>query len=182
MPNIQLDVDLSGATNLLGRLRSKLQNPAPLMDRLAQAVEDEIEASFQEERSPSGKPWDLLSPVTVRDRKRKGLVPIKTLRATEEGRKNIKVRGDRNSVTISYGGSGTGYMEVHQKGGKVNKDGNTIEIPQRQFLPERSDFERGELGRKVKGEVENYLNPSIGGFVRGEVARTPILGRVFGRG
>jgi phage gpG-like protein len=164
--NFDIKVDSSSATGVLGELTVKLQGLNTLHQQLAEMVEGKLALSFDTESDPTGKAWKALAPSTIAVRRRKGLVPIKKLQATGRGKRGINVVIIKTGIRVEVGGDNTDYMEFHETGSRI--------MPQRRFVPTED-----ELRDEIEAIVTAYLTPSIGGFVRGEIARTPILRRLL---
>lgn len=161
----QFDIDTSQIDSYLGELTLRLQGLDPLYDTIAaDIIQPFIDQRFDTETDPTGTPWAELKPETIRQRQRKGLVPIKKLNATGKGRKNIKVTAESGGVKVSYGDNDTDYMELHNTG--------TKRMAQRRFVPTPQEIESGEVGRQIQEAAESYLTPGLGRFVKGEIRRT----------
>lgn len=162
-----LTVDTSEAVTTLGILASRLQS-GQLLEQVKGVVVEEIEAAFRHERNPEGKQWAPLAAATIKQLRRQGYGG-KILQRTGLGKRSIKIQVTANRLIVSY----LDYMDYHDKG--------TRPVPQRQFIPNKKDFETGRVGRRIKQVLEDFLNPSLGQFARNELARAPILRR-FVRG
>lgn len=155
---IDITIDTSEAESVLGKLTQKLQGLRPLMERIQPILEEEIRETFDTERDPSGSPWASLSPFTLRQKQRLGY-PSQKLVRTGRGRATamVLVLGDRLQIQHED------YMRHHMTG--------TGKMPKRRFAPEQVDVESGALADAIQAEVEAYLDPGLGRFVRGEVVR-----------
>ena len=165
MPNqfFNVKVDTSQASTVFGRMAAKLQGTAPLMSTIAGILNNYEDDLFEQERSPSGQPWATLAPSTIKQRERKGLVPLKKLQATGKGKSGIRAivaSGSRVQLTVSED-----YMQY-------NNDG-TRRIPARRFIPSQMELESGILGGQIRAATEAYLSQGLGAFIGGEIARTP---------
>jgi phage gpG-like protein len=151
-----INFEPSQAANFLGALAAKLQGDQ-LLKAIAKGVEAQIQQNFEQEQTPSGTPWKPLAPATIRQRQRKGLVPLKKLKATGRGIKGIRIVIEGQTVKVVVAQS---YMDIHNTGGG--------RIPQRRWLPTEK-----ELSPLIQGVTQAYLAPTLGQFIRSEVARTP---------
>ena len=165
MPNndFSLNVDTSQVNSFLGGLTARLQGLDPLMNTIGASIDDDICDRFETETDPAGTPWAGLAASTIKQRTRKGLIPIRKLQATGKGRANIRAIALSNAVRVAYGEGGTEYMELHDKG--------TSKMPQRRFIPTQQEVESGLIGSAISAATEAYLSPGLGKFVRGEIRR-----------
>ena len=165
---ITIDVDSRQASSVLGRLRARLQDPRQLMRRLQPILENAIETSARTERAIDGSPWAALAPSTLEQKRRLGYGNKRILERTGKSLESIEVAvvGSRE-IEISH----NEIIEYHKRGG-----GN---LPKRSPIPTEDDVERGALTDEIEGTIDDYLNPNLGDFLSSEVARLPLLGRVF---
>ena len=155
-------VDTSQASSVFGKLAARLQGTDPLLRSYAAILNNYEDGLFEAEQSPSGQPWAKLAPSTIAQRQRKGLTPLKKLQATGKGKSGIRAivaSGGRVQLTVRED-----YLQF-------NNDG-TRRIPSRRFIPSQQEFEAGILGGQIKAATEAYITQGLGGFVKGEIART----------
>lgn len=135
-------------------------------------VRNEIEESFEEERSPWGEKWKPLKTVSYhlgysiskgkKTHTKKGKQSVgfgkyiggkKLLRESGNLADRWSVRADNSSVEVSGNAKskkGFVYGAVHQWG--------STKVAARKFLP---IDERGELEPRLQGRIENYLNTKV---------------------
>lgn len=129
-------IGMEGAIALIENLQASIEKPQALLSKVANLYKLSVEKSFQEQRSPGGKPWAKLAPATIYSRQRRNIWNGQMLEATGAGRRSITVVVRAKSVTISF----LAYMDFHQRG-----EG----IPQRQFAPKAEDFVQGAFAEML---------------------------------
>lgn len=91
---------------------------------------------FQAQDSPDGVPWAALSPVTLRQRQRRGVTRTTILRETGLLRSTVRGVYSEWSAGITVGGPGS-WAAVHQRGNPSNTfGGSPAPIPARPMIPE----------------------------------------------
>lgn len=168
MEYIEIDTNSVAAGNIFGAIAQRLQRTDILMDRIGNRIEYRINEAFDGEQDVIDEsPWAALAPSTIENRRRRGYGAGPILQASGRGRRSIRVKVSRSQLEISY----DDHMAHHQRGGD--------RLPKRQFAPMAEDAEKGPLADEIKTMTEEWLNPSIGGFLRGELAALPIVGQLF---
>lgn len=122
---------LNQSLSLIDDLQFGIENPQETLIGVANLYQRSIRQSFEQQRSPGGKPWQKLAPGTIKARKAKGLWNGQILEATGDGRKSIRVILAANNVRIEY----SAVMALHQEGSN--------RLSQRQFAPTAQDFVSG---------------------------------------
>ena len=151
-------IEVKGLEELQTKLKS-LQNidkkTKPLMQTLGNILQNEIEASFENESSPFGQKWQALKPSTIRQKQKLGK-SSNILRSDGNLADKWIVKADDKRATVSNNTNkkGFAYGLVHQFG--TNKAGRSknVKIPARPFLPvDRS----GNLPGRVKDVVKKVV-------------------------
>ena len=151
-------IEVKGLEELQTKLKS-LQNiekkTKPLMQTLGNILQNEIEASFENDSSPFGQTWQALKPSTIRQKQKLGK-SSNILRSDGHLADKWIVKTDDKKATVSNNTNKNGfaYGLVHQFG--TNKAGRSknVKIPARPFLPvDRS----GNLPGRVKDVVKKVV-------------------------
>ena len=161
-------IEVKGLEELQAKLKS-LQNiekkTKPLMQTLGNILQNEIEASFENESSPFGQKWQALKPSTIKQKQRRGK-SLNILRSDGNLADRWIVKADDKKATVSNNTNKNGfaYGLVHQFG--TNKAGRSknVKIPARPFLPV-------DRGGKLPSRIENIIKTKIINFIE----------RIFGR-
>jgi len=151
-------IEIKGLEKLQNKLES-LQNiekkTKPLMQTLGNILQNEIEASFENESSPFGQKWQALKPSTIRQKQKLGK-SSNILRSDGNLADKWIVKADDKKATVSNNTNKNGfaYGLVHQFG--TNKAGRSknIKIPARPFLPVDKS---GNLPSRVKDVVKKVV-------------------------
>ena len=132
-------IEVKGLEELQTKLKS-LQNidkkTKPLMQTLGNILQNEIEASFENESSPFGQKWQALKPSTIRQKQRRGK-SLNILRSDGNLADRWIVKADDKKATVSNNTNKNGfaYGLVHQFGSNKAERSHNIKIPARAFLP-----------------------------------------------
>lgn len=156
----EITVDDAAVHAALARLIGKLAHPAPLMQDIGRALANITEDSFQDERSPTGVPWEPLTPAYVlRPRKRGGrdgdAHPI--LQRDGGLAASITHGGDDRSAWV---GASKLYAAIHQFGGRPDMAPGPAAIPARPFLPVGKG---GDLAAPAREAVLDLVRKYLGG-------------------
>ena len=151
-------IEVKGLEELQTKLKS-LQNidkkTKPLMQTLGNILQNEIEASFENESSPFGQKWQALKPSTIRQKQKLGK-SSNILRSDGILADKWIVKADDKKATVSNNTNKNGfaYGLVHQFGTTKTGRSKNVKIPARPFLPvDRS----GNLPGRVKDVVKNVI-------------------------
>ena len=151
-------IEVKGLEELQTKLKS-LQNiekkTKPLMQTLGNILQNEIEASFENESSSFGQKWQALKPRTIRQKQKLGK-SSNILRSDGNLADKWIVKADDKRATVSNNTNKNGfaYGLVHQFGSNKAGRGKNVKIPARPFLPvDRS----GNLPGRVKDVVKNVV-------------------------
>ena len=159
-------IEVKGLEELQTKLKS-LQNidkkTKPLMQTLGNILQNEIEASFENESSPFGQKWQALKPSTIKQKQRHGK-SLNILRSDGNLADKWIVKADDKKATVSNNTNKNGfaYGLVHQFG--TNKAGRSknVKIPARPFLPvDRSGNLPGRVKDVVKKVVIKFVEDSF---------------------
>lgn len=151
-------IEVKGLEELQTKLES-LQNiekkTKPLMQTLGNILQNEIEASFENESSPFGQKWQALKPSTIKQKQRHGK-SLNILRSDGNLADRWIVKADDKKATVSNNTNKNGfaYGLVHQFG--TNKAGRSknVRIAARPFLPTDKS---GNLAPKTKQAIKNEV-------------------------
>ena len=149
-------IEVKGLEELHTKLKS-LQNidkkAKPLMQTLGNILQNEIEASFENESSPFGQKWQALKPSTIRQKQKLGK-SSNILRSDGNLADKWIVKADDKKATVSNNikKNGFAYGLVHQFG--TNKAGRSknVRIAARPFLPVDKS---GHLPNRTKQAIED---------------------------
>ena len=132
-------IEVKGLEELQAKLKS-LQNiekkTKPLMQTLGNILQNEIEASFENESSPFGQKWQALKPSTIKQKQRRGK-SLNILRSDGNLADRWIVKADDKKATVSNNTNKNGfaYGLVHQFGSNKAGRSHNIKISARAFLP-----------------------------------------------
>ena len=149
-------IEVKGLEELQTKLKS-LQNidkkTKPLMQTLGNILQNEIEASFENESSTFGQKWQALKPSTIRQKQKLGK-SSNILRSDGNLADKWIVKADDKKATVSNNTNKNGfaYGLVHQFG--TNKAGRSknVRIAARPFLPVDKS---GHLPNRTKQAIED---------------------------
>ena len=149
-------IEVKGLEELQTKLKS-LQNiekkTKPLMQTLGNILQNEIEASFENESSPFGQKWQALKPSTIRQKQKLGK-SSNILRSDGNLADKWIVKADDKKATVSNNTNKNGFVYglVHQFG--TNKAGRSknVRIAARPFLPVDKS---GHLPNRTKQAIED---------------------------
>ena len=149
-------IEVKGLEELQAKLKS-LQNiekkTKPLMQTLGNILQNEIEASFENESSPFGQKWQALKPSTIRQKQKLGK-SSNILRSDGNLADKWIVKADDKKATVSNNTNKNGFVYglVHQFG--TNKAGRSknVRIAARPFLPVDKS---GHLPNRTKQAIED---------------------------
>ena len=149
-------IEVKGLEELQTKLKS-LQNidkkTKPLMQTLGNILQNEIEASFENESSPFGQKWQALKPSTIRQKQKLGK-SSNILRSDGNLADKWIVKADDKKATVSNNTNKNGfaYGLVHQFGSNKAGRSKSVKIPARPFLPVDKS---GHLPNRTKQAIED---------------------------
>ncbi len=124
---IEVKIDDKQLQQALKRLADKTSDLTPLMQNIAGIMEDSVEENFEQEGRPK---WQKLSPVTVKQRRKKGYWPGRILQMRGELASSITSDYDSNSAIV---GTNKKYAAIHQFGGDAGRN-KKVKIPARPYV------------------------------------------------
>ena len=156
-------IEVKGLEELQTKLKS-LQNidkkAKPLMQTLGNILQNEIEASFENESSPFGQKWQALKPSTIRQKQKLGK-SSNILRSDGNLADKWIVKADDKKATVSNNikKNGFAYGLVHQFG--TNKAGRSknVRIAARPFLPV-------DKNRNLPKDLEDVIKKVVIKFIK----------------
>jgi len=125
---IEIKVDDKEIQQVLRNLISKTENLRPLMKNIAGIMMDSVEENFEQEGRPDK--WEKLSPVTKKQRSKKGYWPGRILQMQGNLAASITSKYDENSAVV---GTNKVYAAIHQFGGEAGRN-KKVKIPARPYL------------------------------------------------
>ena len=143
----------------ISELMARIAEPAAFLKSVGKHLVGSARDNFARQSAPDGSPWAPLAPSTIRQRERKGQVPIRILQISGDLRGHIASQVEGDSVVIGAGVSGSDswdYAAIHQLGGTINRPArvgtafgregvafpaHTITIPARPYLGVSADDE-----------------------------------------
>ena len=149
-------IEVKGLEELQTKLKS-LQNidkkTKPLMQTLGNILQNEIEASFENESSPFGQKWQALKPSTIRQKQNLGK-SSNILRSDGNLADKWIVKADNKKATVSNNTNKNGfaYGLVHQFGTNKAGQSKNVRIAARPFLPVDKS---GHLPNRTKQAIED---------------------------
>ena len=110
-------IEVKGLAELQTKLKS-LQNidkkTKPLMQTLGNILQNEIEASFENESSPFGQKWQALKPSTIKQKQRRGK-SLNILRSDGNLADRWIVKADDKKATVSNNTNKNGFAYAIKK-------------------------------------------------------------------
>ncbi|TCO74287.1 phage virion morphogenesis protein [Rhodovulum euryhalinum] len=113
------------AREKLRALVDRMERPEGFYKLVGDAIVNSTKENFQSESAPDGTPWAPHAPSTIRQRIRRGQVPITKLRTNSFGQtlyNQLNARPSPEGVTV---GSPMPYGAIHQLGGTVKRQART---------------------------------------------------------
>lgn len=156
-------IEVKGLEELQTKLKS-LQNidkkTKPLMQTLGNILQNEIEASFENESSPFGQKWQALKPSTIRQKQKLGK-SSNILRSDGNLADKWIVKADDKKATVSNNTNKNGfaYGLVHQFGSNKIGRSRNIKIPARAFLPV-------DKNRNLPKDLEDVVKKVVIKFIK----------------
>jgi len=156
-------IEVKGLEELQTKLKS-LQNidkkTKPLMQTLGNILQNEIEASFENESSPFGRKWQALKPSTIRQKQKLGK-SSNILRSDGNLADKWIVKADDKKATVSNNTNKNSfaYGLVHQFGSNKIGRSRNIKIPARAFLPV-------DKNRNLPKDLEDVVKKVVIKFIK----------------
>ena len=150
--------------NKLESLQSIDKKTKPLMQTLGNILQNEIEASFENESSPFGQKWQALKPDTIKQKQRRGK-SLNILRSDGNLADRWIVKADDKKATVSNNTNKNGfaYGLVHQFGSTKAGRSKNVKIPARPFLPaDRAGKLPNRTEGIIKAKIINFIERIFG--------------------
>ncbi|GAA0300426.1 phage virion morphogenesis protein [Rhodovulum strictum] len=115
-------VDDLEARERLRALVERIENPEGFYGHVGEIIVQSTKRNFQSESAPDGTPWAAHAPSTIRQRIRRGQVPITKLRRNGFGQtlyNQLNARPLAEGVTV---GTPMPYGAIHQLGGTIRRE------------------------------------------------------------
>ena len=156
-------IEVKGLEELQTKLKS-LQNidkkTKPLMQTLGNILQNEIEASFENESSPFGQKWQALKPSTIRQKQKLGKSSnILRLDGNLADKWIVKADDKKATVSNNTNKNGFAYGLVHQFGSNKIGRSRNIKIPARAFLPV-------DKNRNLPKDLEDVVKKVVIKFIK----------------
>ena len=103
---------------------------------------------FRSQTDPQGRPWTPLAASTIRNRTRKGQVPLTILRSNSRGMAGSPLAGSIHASATNDEariGSVKAYAAIHQLGGTIDKPAGTRWMAGRRFAKKATSPEGREV-------------------------------------
>lgn len=124
-----ITVEAVEAQRMLAKLGA-LDMPKALR-AVSREMEQQLRQTFRDEADPWGRAWPPHSPVTIRNRERRGNTRRSLLFDTGAMYSSIRPESDATTASVSMGGT----AEVHQFGTTTAGRGHKVTIPARPTFP-----------------------------------------------
>ncbi|TCM84792.1 phage virion morphogenesis protein [Rhodovulum steppense] len=118
-------IDDLEAQERLRTLVERMDNPAGFYKQVGEEIVQSTQRNFASESAPDGTPWAAHAPSTIRQRIRRGQVPITKLRRNGFGQtlyNSLNARPSAEGVTV---GTPMPYGAIHQLGGTIRREART---------------------------------------------------------
>ena len=138
----------SGLRQALAGLSGSARDLSRPMDDIGRMLMSSIDARFERQADPDGRPWAPLKPSTIKDRQRKGYGPREILTRSRRLRQSITREADASSVTV---GTHIPYAAIHQFGGEIERGSQTRSILWKSITKTRKDgstYQREQFSKK----------------------------------
>ncbi|WP_102226863.1 phage virion morphogenesis protein [Acidimangrovimonas sediminis] len=160
MTGVSITVTLAdlGANKSLQRLLDKMENRKPFFWAVGERLLASTQEHFQEETGPDGFPWAPLAASTIRQRTRKGQLPLTILRTNTRGRHGSSLAGSINySATNDQLSIGSPKVQA-----AMMQLGGTIEVPEqtRHMVGRRFAKAGAEGAREVTIKAHSITIPA----------------------
>ncbi|MGG7074554.1 phage virion morphogenesis protein [Campylobacter sp. 9BO] len=155
-------IEIRGLNELkakLERIKNIEQHAAPLMRQIGETLKNEIEQSFDDEKSPFGQKWQALKPSTLNIKAKKGKSE-KILRSSGDLADKWLIKSNNNESKIFNNSNvkGFAYGLTHQFGTTKAGRSHNVKIPARPFLPvDKSGNLAPKSQQMIKNEVVEFL-------------------------
>lgn len=143
MSGVTLTLDWRNALSLLLETEQRLRSPAPLLDKMGEALQGFHRQRFKDQESPDGEAWQELS---SRYRKRKKRNKDKVL--TRDGVLRNTLRWQIRGNELLFG-TDRPYGAIHQFGGIIEIAARSQQAYYREV---RGGKIKGQIVRKVKNQ------------------------------
>lgn len=143
MSGVTLTLDWRNALSLLLETEQRLRSPAPLLDKMGEALQGFHRQRFKDQESPDGEAWQELS---SRYRKRKKRNKDKVL--TRDGVLRNTLRWQIRGSELLFG-TDRPYGAIHQFGGIIEIAARSQQAYYREVRGEKI---KGQIVRKVKNQ------------------------------
>ena len=143
---VEISYDDKEVKGMLQRLLKVTSNLRPAMKNIGEIVQERALYRI-EDKSPSS--WPHLKKSTIKQRTKKGYIPVKILRQSGDLARSISYAAHNDYVEI---GSNWPYARIHQLGGKAGK-GRRTHIPARPYLGITNE-DRAEIRDVLLSEIK----------------------------
>ncbi|PTV94028.1 phage virion morphogenesis protein [Rhodobacter aestuarii] len=160
MAGISIKVELQdlAARDTLRDLLTRMENPQPFYASVGERLLSSTRDRFETQTDPQGAPWVSLAPRTIKQRQKRGQLPLTILRSNSKGMAGSSLAGSINYIASAEEvriGSPKVYAAIHQLGGTIQKPESSRYMVGRRFA-KRSE----EGGREVKIKAHTITIPA----------------------
>ena len=143
--SIQVELSAAEARDRLSELLARMENPSGFYKAVGERILSSTSGRFEAESDPDGKPWAPLAPRTIKQRQKRGQLPLTILRSNSKGKAGSSLAGSINYIATADEvrvGSPVEYAAIHQLGGTIEKKEGTRYMAGRRFA--KRDVEGGK--------------------------------------
>ncbi|MBZ4022188.1 phage virion morphogenesis protein [Rhodobacter sp. TJ_12] len=134
--SIQVELQDLAARETLGDLLARMDNRHPFYASVGERLLSSTRDRFESETDPNGAPWTPLAPRTIKQRQKRGQLPLTILRSNSKGMAGSSLAGSINYIASAEDvriGSPKVYAAIHQLGGTIQKPESSRYMVGRRF-------------------------------------------------
>lgn len=143
--SIQVELNTAEARDRLSELLARLENPIGFYRAVGDRIVASASTRFETQTDPSGTPWVPLKPSTIRQRQKRGQLPLTILKSNTPGMSASTLSGSLSHIATAEEvrvGSPKEYAAIHQLGGTIEKKEGSRYMAGRRFA--KRDVEGGK--------------------------------------
>lgn len=160
MAGISIKVELQdlGAREALRDLLGRMDNLKPFYAAVGERILSSTKDRFETQSDPTGAAWAPLAPRTIKQRQKRGQLPLTILRSNSKGRSGSSLAGSINYIATADDvrvGSPKVQAAILQLGGTIQKKASSRVMAGRRFA------KRGtEGGKEVSIKAHSITIPA----------------------
>ncbi|PTW61427.1 phage virion morphogenesis protein [Breoghania corrubedonensis] len=116
---ITIEIDDKLILAKLDRVAAQGRDTGPAMDAIGAYMLTSTQQRFERETSPDGTPWQPLARRTVRERAKRGFVPVRILRRRGFLYQSLTFEASPSEAAV---GTNNPYAGIHQFGGTIKRE------------------------------------------------------------